>query len=110
MGADPIEKAYIQNTAQPLANTDILADDITPTNVPCIFRIQVIMSNAGNFSVTIDNGVDTQIGTLNILSGPALVADGLYVFDVLVHLDDSINFIYSATGGTINILRVQEIY
>lgn len=108
--ADPIEKVYMQNEVQPAANTDILASDITPTNFPCIFRVQVMMSNAGNFFVTMDSGFSTMVGTLNVVSGPALIAGGLYIFDILVHDGDSINFQYSATGGTVQILKVQEIY
>lgn len=105
----PISKAIIHNQAQPAANTNIFGADLTPTNTPCNFRIQVLMSNAGNFSVAITNGGNTQVGLLNAVPGPALVAGAIYIFDVLVHAGDSINFRYSNTGGIIQILRVQEI-
>lgn len=111
MGVDQIIKVYVQNEAQPAANTDILADDLTPTNVPCIFRVQVMMSNAGNFFVTMNSGFSTMVGMLNVISGPALVSGGLYIFDVGVYRSgDAINFRYSATGGTVQILKVMEIY
>lgn len=111
--ADPILVVYVQNEAQPAANTDILAPDITPRNTPCIFRVQVQMSNSGNFYVTMFSGFSTMKGTLNAANpaGSALVADGLYIFDVGVYRQgDTINFQYSITGGTVKILKVMELY
>lgn len=105
MSSDPIEVAYIQNEVQPTANTDILAVDIEPINIPCTFKIQILMSNAGNFSAQIWNGADAQVGILGVLT-----AGTIHIFDLLVHLGDEINFRYSVTGGTIQILRVQEIF
>ena len=37
-----------------------------------------------------------------------LVADAVYIFDVLVHSGDSVNFQHSA-NATLKVLRVQEI-
>jgi hypothetical protein len=104
-----ISTATLQNVPLPAANTNWLTSDITPTNTPTTFRIQVAVSIAGNFSVAITNSGDTQVVTLNAPTGPALIAGGNYIFEVLVHSGDSINFRYSTTGGTIQILRVQEI-
>lgn len=98
------EKANIHNQAQPIANTNILATDLVPTNTPVVFRVQVIMSNAGNFSVVITKSGNSQVGILS-----ALVAGTLHIFDILVHSGDTINFQYSVTGGTIQVVRVQEI-
>lgn len=104
----PIAKALLQNQVQPAANTNIFGADLTPTNTPCNFRVQVLMSNGGNFSVVITNGGNVQVGILNAMGG-ALIAGFIYTFDILVHAGDSINFRYSNTGGTVQVLRVQEI-
>lgn len=105
----PIEKGVIQNTALPVANTDFFATALSPTNTPCVFRVMAAISVAGNLNVTITRAGNTQTLTLNIIPGPALVANGIYTFDILVHSGDTINYQYSATGGTILIFRVQEI-
>lgn len=105
----PIEKGVIHNTALPLANTDFFATTLSPTNTPCAFRVMAAISVAGNLNVTITRAGNTQTLTLNVIPGPALVADGLYILDVLVHSGDTINLQYSVTGGTIRVVRVQEI-
>ncbi len=105
----PIEKANLHNQALPAINTNWLAADITPTNYPTTFSVEVAVSIAGNFSATVTNGGNTQIVMFNVVSGPALIAGGLYIFNLLVHNGDSVNFVYSATGGTIQILRIQEL-
>lgn len=107
---DPIQKANVHNAAQPAANTNILASDITLTNAPVILRTEVAMSNAGNFSAVIIKSGNSQVVTLNAISGPALVAGALYVFDIVALFGDTVNFQYSATGGTIQVLRVYEIH
>ncbi len=104
----PIEKANLHNQALPAANTNWLVTDITPSNSPTTFVIEVAVSIAGNFSAVITKGGNAQTVTFNVIPGPALVAGGVYIFDLLVHSGDSINFTYSATGGTIQIFRVQE--
>lgn len=106
-GFIPIELSVLHNQAQPAANTDILAANLTPTNTPTNFRIEIAMSNAGIFSATIINGGNTQVISFN--EGVALVAGAVYIFDILVHNGDTINFRYSVTGGIIQILRVQEL-
>jgi len=105
----PIEKGVIHNVALPLVNTDLFATALSPTNTPTLFRVMVAMSVVGNFNATITRGGSTMIVTLNPVPGPALVADGLYIFDILVHSGDTVNFQYSATGGMIHVIRIQEI-
>lgn len=105
----PIEKALVHNTALPAIGASWLATDITPTNTPSTLRIMVAVSIAGNFQARITNGGNTQVVVFNTVAGPALVAGGLYEFEMLVHAGDTVNFSYSTTGGTIQILRVQEI-
>lgn len=105
----PIQKALIHNQALPNANTNFIVASLSPVNVPTTFRIQIGVSIAGTFNVIITNGGNSQILTLNSTAGPALTAGALYIFDVLVDSGDTINFQYTATGGTIQVLRVQEI-
>jgi hypothetical protein len=95
--------------AQPVAGVPILTASLVPVNVPTTFRVMVAMSNVGNFSVIISNGGITQALLLNAVGGPALAANSLYTFDILVSAGDSVNFSYSVTGGTVQLLRVQEI-
>lgn len=102
-----VEVAFLHDTSQPAANTNIFTSGIISDISPVDFRIQIIMSNSGNFSVVITNGGNSQIGLLN--NGTALTAGVLYTFDILVHKGDTINFQYSSTGGTIRTLRIQEI-
>lgn len=102
----PIEKANIHNIAV-LATTNFLGTDITPTNTPCTFLIQIAMSQGGNLTGIITKSGNSQTVTFNVVPGPALVAGGLYEFRILVHSGDSINFQYSV-NATIQIFRVQE--
>lgn len=112
----PIQLGLVHNVAQPVANADIFTTlfgaPLTPVNTPTAYRIEVAMSNAGNFLANVVNpagGGGPAIVTFNVIPGPALVANGLYVFDMDVSAGDVIDFRYSATGGTILILRVYEI-
>lgn len=107
-GLAPTDKALIQNQALPAAEDNWLGTDIDPTNTPCTFRIMAGTSIVGIFRTTITNGGDTQV--LNFKESVAFVADSLYTFEILVHSGDTINFRFSTTGGTIRVLRVQEIY
>ena len=86
-----------------------LETDLIPIISPTTFRIQVAVSVTGVFSATVTNGENTQEVNFNVTSGPDLIEDGVYVFELLVHNGDSINFRYSVDGGTIKILRIQEI-
>lgn len=113
-GFSPIDKASLTFQAQPAINADILTAilgaPLTPTNTPTTFRLQIAMSNIGTLSASIVNGANpVQVVTLNVVPGPALVAGGLYIFDLLVHAGDVVDFRYSNTGGSIQILRVQEL-
>lgn len=109
ISSKPIEKYNLHNSILPAANTNLLTTDITPTNYPTTLMIEVATSIAGNFSAVVTRGGNSQIVTFNVVSGPPLVPGGLYIFNLLVHNGDSVNFIYSATGGLVQILRVQEL-
>ena len=101
----PIEKAKEHNVSI-TADTDILSSDITPTNTPCLFRALVAFDTAGVFSAKITKSDDSQTTKFNEANN--LVADAAYMFDLLVHEGDSINFQHSA-NATLKVLRVQEI-
>ncbi|MBA7642616.1 hypothetical protein ES703_50316 [subsurface metagenome] len=101
----PLEKAAEHNTAE-LADTDILAAALTPTNTPCLFRVMCAFDTLGLFSVTITRGGNTQVCILN--GNNNLEVDNLYIFDHLVHSGDTINYQYSV-NAQLMVLRVQEI-
>lgn len=111
IGFQAIGKSSLQNFPQPAANTNLFLSDILPTFTPADFRVEVIMSNSGNFSVVMTRSGNSQVGLLNANSpvGVTLIPGALYIFDVLVNSGDSINFRYSSTGGTIRVFRLQEI-
>jgi hypothetical protein len=101
----PIERAVEHNVAV-VAAVDILGAAIAPINTPCLFRVAVGFDAAGVFSVTIIRGGNTQVQQLN--HGVALVPNCLFMFDVLVHENDTINYRYSV-NATLQTLRLQEI-
>ena len=88
------------------ADTDILSQSLTPTNTPCLFRIMVCLGTTGAFSAMVTRGGSTQ--QLKFNSASNLTADAVYIFDLLVHDGDTVNFQHSATA-TLKVLRVQEI-
>lgn len=103
----PISKGTIHNTALPLATVSFFVADISPTNTPSGIRITAAISIPGVLSAKIINGGNTQITSLN--NGVALVGGALNVFEFMVHSGDTVNFSYSVTGGTIQVVRVEEI-
>ncbi|MBN1366595.1 MAG: hypothetical protein JW967_01540 [Dehalococcoidales bacterium] len=100
----PVSKAA-QNPTAELADTDILATAITPSQTPSIFRIQVQTTVAAVFSAMITNGGVTTKCKLN--EGTALTEDCSYIFDILVIYGDTVNFQVSVGGNVM--LRVQEV-
>lgn len=100
----PLEVAAQHEVAE-TGGADILASDITPTNTPCLFRIMVVLGTAGVFSAQLKNGGTTVVSKLN--AGNSLLADCAYMFDILVHSGDTVNFQTDASGDVT--LRVQEI-
>ncbi len=104
----PIDKAVLHNQALPAIGANWLAVDLTPTNVPTNFRINVSSTVAGTLSIAKTRGGVTVVENLNAVPGPILKVDSLYEFNIMVHSGDSINFRYTATGGFMT-LRVQEI-
>lgn len=105
----PIELATLQDVDLPEKDTHWLEKDIIPLVTPTTVRIEVAVSIPGIFSAVITREGNIQIVDFNVTSGPDLIADGLYTFEIMVHKGDSINFRYSTDGGKIKILRVDEI-
>lgn len=101
----PLEKANEHNTAETAA-TDILAAALAPTNTPCLFRVMVAFDTAGIFRATITKGGNTQ--TVDFNGGENLAANALYMFDLIVHAGDTVNYQYSV-NAQLMVLRVQEI-
>jgi len=101
----PIEKAN-QHNVSVTADTNILSSEITPTNTPCLFRIMVCLNTAGVLSAMVTESDSEQQLKFNAASN--LVAHAVYMFDLLVHDGDSVNFQHSA-DATLKVLRVQEI-
>jgi len=101
----PIEKANEHNLSV-TADTDILSQALAPTNTPCLFRIMVCLNTAGVFSAMVAKCGNEQKLKLN--AGVNLAADAAYMFDILVHSGDTVNFQHSA-AATLKALRVQEI-
>ena len=103
----PIRKAFIQNATLPAVNTAWLSSNIRPKHAPCAIRVSVAVDTAGTFSAMMIHHGNTQV--LNLNQGSPLVVDSLYIFEVMAHRGDRVNFQYDSTGGIIKILRVEEI-
>ena len=101
----PINKALVFNTAES-ANTNILAAAISPTNAPSTLRVQVALSVAAVVNVMLTRGTTTV--TLSLNGGSTLAANAVYVFDVIWHSGDSVNFQVSA-AVTVLELTADEI-
>ncbi len=103
--ATPLQKANVHNTAKG-ADTVVLASDLAPTYDYSLFRIMVAINSATVFNAVITKSSDAQ--TVKFNSGSNLVANAVYIFDMLVHTGDTVNF--KCTGAvTYLVMRVQEI-
>jgi len=102
---NPLARAEEHNVAV-VAGVDILGADLAPLNTPCLFRVAAGFSVAGIFSATITRVGNTQVQQFN--GGVALNVNSLYMFSVLVHSGDTINFQYSV-GAVCQTLRCQEV-
>jgi len=101
----PLERANLHNTSV-TADTDILTTALSPANKPCLLRIQCAFVASGVFKARITKAGNTQTVLFN--SGGSLIANALYILDMLVHDGDTVNFWYSV-NTTLQVLRVQEI-
>ncbi len=103
----PIAKASIFNTALPAAESGWLSNAITPSESPSYIRIYVCVSVGGILRIARTISTTTVVENLN--GGIALTASAAYLFTIPYRIGDSINIRYSATGGTIYTLRIDEI-
>ena len=101
----PLEKANVHN-GNKNANIDFLAANISPSDYPVLFRCQVMLPAAGKFTAKITKA--TVLATTHFNGAANLVANCLYIFDMLVHSGDSVNF-QSDQNQNGHLLRVQEI-
>lgn len=101
----PLEQANFHNTSKN-SGVDFLASVLTPGDPPCLFRITVCIDTAAVFKAKITKSANTQ--TVEFNSGAQLVAAALYIFDMLVHSGDTVNFNVDQ-NVTVQIFRVQEI-
>ncbi len=100
-----IAKADVEGVS-PGATTDILSADITPSKAPSLFRIMVQVDAVCKFYAMVE--VDSTTYTLAFNANADLAADSVYMFDMLVHSGDSVNFQIDS-AEVVDILRVQEI-
>jgi len=105
----PFELVSLHDVDLPSAGDNWLEEDIIPIHPPTTIRIQVAVSKTGIFSAAITNDRNTQVVNFNATSGPELIEDGVYVFELLVNRGDTINFRFSEDNGKIKVLRIQEI-
>lgn len=102
---NPLARAEVHNAAV-VAAADILGAALAPLNTPCLFRIAAGFDTSGILSVTITRGANMQVQQFN--GGVPLNNNSLYMFSVLVHNGDTINFRYSV-NATCQTLRCQEV-
>jgi hypothetical protein len=101
----PILKGSVFNTLV-TANTNIFASDLSPTNNPTTFRIYACFDTSGILTVRRTKAGITVSEQLN--DGSALVANGAYMFDIIVESGETINFQYSV-DATVIVFKVIEI-
>jgi hypothetical protein len=103
----PIDKGHIHAMALPSANAPWLSKNIRPKHTPSAIRITTSISVSGVLKAVITRKGITIITDLNM--GNTLIPGAMYVFEVMLHHHDSINFTYDATNGTIQLARFEEI-
>ncbi|MCM8802842.1 MAG: hypothetical protein NC827_06000 [Candidatus Omnitrophica bacterium] len=88
------------------ANTNIFNIDLETAQENCVFRIYACLDTAGLLKIKRTRNTDYVFENLN--EGNNLVANGAYIFDILVIKGDKINLQYSV-NAKINTLIVIEI-
>ena len=103
----PLPKATMFGQTLPAAEGDWLAEDIMAWYQAGYLRIYVCISVAGVLRVA--RMIEGVTITENLNAGMNLVAGSAYMFTVAFRAGDKINMRYSATGGTIKRLTIDEI-
>jgi hypothetical protein len=106
VAAFPVDKANVHNT-NVTGGDNFLGADLTADLPPALFRVQVAFTSAAKLQATIKKGGNAQAVYLN--GNVNLAAGSLYIFDLLVHSGDSVNFKSDQTQSPLMVLRVQEI-
>ena len=101
----PYEQANLHNSSE-TADTDILATALTPAITPALFRIMVASDTAAKFKARITKAGNTQTVIFN--SDVNLTVNCVYMFDLLMHSGDTVNFQFDA-NNIVTVFRVQEI-
>ena len=102
----PTLKANVFNLAAPGASVNILREAVAPGKSPSICRVEVLLGTAAVFKARISRGGTTFDAKLN--AGVALIASGLYIFDISWQAGDRLNF-QVETDGVIQQLMAHEI-
>jgi hypothetical protein len=104
----PILKGGIFNTSI-TANTNIFAQDLSPSNPPTAFRIYACLSSSGILTVRRTKAGTTISEQLN--SGLSLNGNCAYIFDIMVDQGETINLWYSvnATALKISVYEIQSV-
>jgi len=89
-----------------LANTNIFATNIKPTESPTTFRIYASFTAGGVLTVRRTVGATTISENLN--GGANLAANASYFFDIAVHYGEEINIRYSVGTQCLS-LKVWEV-
>ena len=90
----------------PTANTNLLSTAITPLKSSGLLRVDFSPSVAGILTVTFTKSGTTT--TALMYSGGQLAAGALYPMEIMTAAGESVNFQYSATGGTYRLV-IREV-
>lgn len=102
----PIDKGVIHGTSKD-ATEDFFTSFITPKYTPCVFRAQIIVSKATKFYAAIlHDGANEKKVVFN--GDQDLIANTLYIFDLMVSQGDTVNYEVDDASTTIH-CRVHEI-
>ncbi len=101
----PINKGVIHGVSKE-SGVDFFTSHITPKNYPCTLRAQIIVSTGTKFYAAIlHDGAGEKKVVFN--GNQDLVADTVYIFDLLVSQGDTVNY---EVDDTVTVYcRVQEI-
>lgn len=101
----PIEKASITSTEK-VGAADFPSTAISPSFPPSLFRIMIVVDVACKFSAVVTVSETAYVVDFNAATD--LTANCLYMFDMLVHDGDTVQFEIDSTEDVV-LFRVQEI-
>jgi len=101
----PIEKANITSTEK-VGAADFPTVAISPSFPPSTFRIMIVVDAVTKFSAVVTVSETSYVVDFNTATD--LTANCLYMFDMLVHSGDTVQFEIDSTEDVV-LFRVQEI-